>query len=258
VDTGVLALALEPTFNEFVKSFGGELIEEMLPNNDGRKRADYLFRSPLIVAELKSLERDLDMRAYGPKLTSRMNDWTRRGLMPRIYATGPVDIRNLPKRCQDEWLELHEAPIQKHILSDANKQIREAKESLGLPEAKGVVLIANERQFFSPPADLLTFIARILNKKKSDGHVIYSSIHHVVLFTVNVKIASPEFPQGIFAWLAGYRSGENDAARMGFLNQLGTSWMQFCAGKRGGTHSLVELGKARLGAMNFVPPKSIR
>jgi hypothetical protein len=138
----LLKLPLEATFNEFVESVGGELIEKLLPNNDGRKRADYLFRSPLIVAELESLEREIKLPDYAKKLQIRVRDWGRRGLI-RVYGTTQIELRKLPKPCQDEWLVIFEAPIQKHVLSDANRQIREAKESLGLPDANGVLLIAN-------------------------------------------------------------------------------------------------------------------
>ena len=68
------------------------------------------------------------MREIARKLTLRMNDWARKGLMPKVYGRAQIDLQKLPKRCQDEWLELYEAPIQKHVLSDANKQIREAKD----------------------------------------------------------------------------------------------------------------------------------
>ena len=39
----MLELPLEPTFNEFVQSIGGELIEKLLPNNNNRKRTDDPF-----------------------------------------------------------------------------------------------------------------------------------------------------------------------------------------------------------------------
>lgn len=122
----MLKLPLEATFNEFVVSVGGELIEELLPNNDGRKRADYLFRSPLLIAELKCLEQEINMMDYARKLQDRINSWTRRGLI-RVYGRVQLDIRRLPKQCQYEWLELYERPIQKHILSDANKSARQRR-----------------------------------------------------------------------------------------------------------------------------------
>lgn len=248
-------LPLETTFNEFVVSTGGELIEKILPNNNGRKRADYLFRSPPVVAELKCLEHEINMADYVRKLQARVNDWSRRGLV-RGYGRVQLDIRELPRRCQDEWLELHERPIQKHVLADANKQIREAKESLGLPDARGVVLIANEGQFISSPADLMTYAARILKKRKPDGQLIYSSIQYVVVFAVNTRIASPEFPKGMVSWFAGRREQGAEEPWTEFLNELGESWIRFCTEKMGSTYSRRRLDLEQIKSMRFVPPTS--
>jgi hypothetical protein len=195
-------LPLEPTFNEFVQSVGGELLEKLLPNNDGRKRADYLFRSPLIIAELKCIEHDINIAEYRSKLLALMRRWQAEGF--RAYGTVRVELRKLPKRWQAEWMDLHEKPIQK-ILKRSNKQIRDAKKSLGLFDAKGVILIANEGQMFSSPADLFTYIARILQKTKPDGELIYSSIHHVALFSTSIPVFSPSLPQPVLPWFPAFR-----------------------------------------------------
>jgi len=248
----MLKLPLEATFNEFVKTVGGEPIDQLLPNNAGRKRADFLFRSVGVIAELKCMERDIDMAEYRRKLTLRLNEWHRRGII-RVYGTTRLSLRNLPKTCQDEWLELHEAPIQKHILSDANQQIRDTKEDLVLPDAKGLVLIANEGHFFSSPADLLTYIARILKKRKSDGGKIYSNIHRIVIFSANVPLASPEFPQGLLGWVPAFRD-ENDQETAAFLMKLGESWSRFCAAKRGGAYIPVPMRHSQIEEMMFFKP----
>jgi hypothetical protein len=249
----MLKLPVEPTFNEFVQTVGGELIEKLLPNNDGRKRADYLFRSLPLIAELKCLENEIDMREHAQKLTALRLDWQRRGLVRPIYGTTTIELQKLPKRCQDEWMALYEAPIQKHILSDANKQIRQAKESLGLPHAKGVVLIANEEQTFSSPANLFTFVARIFKKTKAEGQILYSNIHYVVVLSVNMLVISPERPNGTLVWFSGYRGKAEDSISA-FLQGLGNSWMKFCAAKRGNELLEVRFSKPEIEDLGFVKP----
>jgi hypothetical protein len=105
-----------------------------------------------------------NIAARNQKLLTLLQEWSRRGLI-RVYGRAQIALRSLPKQCQDEWMQIYEAPIQKHIFSDANKQIREAKQCLRIPDAKGVVLIANEGHIFPSTADLLTYVARILKKK---------------------------------------------------------------------------------------------
>ena len=53
-----MPLPVEKTFEEFVAKYGGELVSKLISNNNPLKNADYLFRTPLVVAELKVVERD--------------------------------------------------------------------------------------------------------------------------------------------------------------------------------------------------------
>ena len=53
-----MKISVEASMNSFVQEFGGQLVRELIPNVSPPKNADYLFRSPLIVAELKCVERE--------------------------------------------------------------------------------------------------------------------------------------------------------------------------------------------------------
>ena len=55
--------------------------------------ADFLFRNPDILTELKTLEEDA-RREHAQKLTGLINDWTRRGLI-RIYGRVRIDLQTL-------------------------------------------------------------------------------------------------------------------------------------------------------------------
>lgn len=115
-------------------------------------------------------------------------------------------------------------------------------------------MIANEGQSLSSPADLLSYAGRILKKKKPDGELLYSNIHYVVVFAINMKIASPEFPQGIVGWFPGRREKEPDPIRTSFLNDLGESWFKFCAEESGHTYARTRLDLDQIKAMRFIPP----
>jgi hypothetical protein len=51
-------IQIEPTFNAFVKAFGGELIRDIVGPSPNFHDADYLFRKEGVIAELKVLTED--------------------------------------------------------------------------------------------------------------------------------------------------------------------------------------------------------
>jgi hypothetical protein len=243
-------LPIEQTFNEFVERFGGELVERLLPQRAGEKRADYLFRAPEIIAELKCLEHDLFTPDYRAKFLALVNSWHARGLI-RVYGTVRLDLRKLPKQCQMEWLRITEQPINRNIVSRANRQIRETKKSLGLRDAKGVLLIANEANRTLTPADIFTLLSRILGRKKPDGSLVCSSIHWIVLFSTNVAVLHARDPRPMTFWRAAYRTGP-DPAISNFLADMQVAWNVHCAEKQGLPLKEVNLSGADFEEIRFV------
>lgn len=130
----------EAVFNEFVTDFGGEMLTE--PSDT--KIADYVFRKQNIVAELKCLMED-QTSAMNKKVTRVVQEWLKKHkkLPPGGYDGESLEIAKAPKEIADRWLEILKAPIENSI-RDANRQIRETKRRLNLPEAKGLLLIFNQ------------------------------------------------------------------------------------------------------------------
>jgi hypothetical protein len=50
------ALPVENPFDRFVKSFGGQKIENLLPDNLSLQNVDYLFYNENIIVEMKTLQ----------------------------------------------------------------------------------------------------------------------------------------------------------------------------------------------------------
>lgn len=73
-----MPLPVEQTFEEFVVTYGGELVTKLISNNNPLKNADYLFRTPLVVAELKVVERDAFTENDKEKLQSLFHSWVQR------------------------------------------------------------------------------------------------------------------------------------------------------------------------------------
>jgi hypothetical protein len=130
----------ELTFREFVSGLGGEV----LPETSDSKIADYVFRKHNVVAELKSLMED-QTPAMNEKVTLAVRDWWRKGgKIPAGYdSSKQLEIATAPKPIQDRWLEILKTPIE-NIIRDANRQIRETKKRLNIPDAKGLLLVFNQ------------------------------------------------------------------------------------------------------------------
>jgi len=125
-------LPIEQMFEGFVIKFGGELVRNLISNVNPPKNADYLFRSPLVLAELKIVERDAFTSEDGEKLEKLIQSWIRQRLIGPIFGTPQIELRKLPPQCQQEWMKIHTRPW-KRKLGDANSQIKAMKEQLGLP-----------------------------------------------------------------------------------------------------------------------------
>lgn len=132
----------ETAFHKFVADFGGEGLPEA-PNGH---TADYYFRGSNVIAELKTLTEDITGRMR-ERLAPTVLAWVRKkGAVPPGWFEGSqyiMDMRNMPHEILDEWTRLLKVPVD-HLIGDANRQIRDTKDRLSLPSAKGLIIIANE------------------------------------------------------------------------------------------------------------------
>jgi hypothetical protein len=196
----------EAILDEVVRVVGGTRVETLLPPDDGErpKNADYVFQSANAIAELKSLQQEVFTPAYRQKLNELAESWIKRGLI-YVFGRAAVNMRTLPAACQNEWLRLLTLPLQTNLVRAAHRQIKQTKETLGLHEPKGLLLLANEGNVDFEPHNLLLTVAHILKKNHPDGSPQYSSIHAVSIFSHNLTVSSPHFPGRAFFWLNGHR-----------------------------------------------------
>jgi hypothetical protein len=50
---------VEKLLGEYVEYYGGQIVESLEENKTDRLNADYFFKEPLIVAELKTFQKDV-------------------------------------------------------------------------------------------------------------------------------------------------------------------------------------------------------
>ena len=221
-----MPILVEKAFEAFVIKYGGELVSKLISNENPPKNADYLFRTPLVIAELKVVERDAFTPQDKEKLDRLVNGWIKQRLIGPIFGTAQIELRKLPPPCQRDWLGLHMAPW-KRKLEDANKQIKKTKSLLNLPDACGILFLVDDSARSFAPEDVMGFIARTLQSRKSDGSQIYSHLDRIVYFSVNPRAVTKD-GVGLNFWMPAYRHADERVISE-FLENFRRGWVQFHA-----------------------------
>jgi hypothetical protein len=235
---------VEETFNVFVQEFGGELVCDLISQPNPPPNADYLFRDPLVIAELKCVEQDALTPEYNHKFQVLLQSWIQRDAI-RLYGRTVVSLQQVPKQCQREWLQIL-LPPGKRILRDANTQIKETKRELALPSAHGLLLLVNEGNYSLQPTDVMYLIHRILSsKKQKDGPTIYSSIDWIIYFSVNMTVRVSAIKRDVNFWISASRETEDSLPRA-FTERLRLGWTNYHARVTGREIEEIHLGMSEL------------
>jgi hypothetical protein len=218
-------IEIEPTFNAFVKEYGGELIGDIVGSSPDFPNADYLFRKENVVAELKVLTED---KLHDPEMQKKFGElfqsWIARGVIPPQKIPPFINSKDYLVPCQKEIYDIWSPPVEQQ-LKKANLQIRETKKRLGMESAKGLLLIANDGNFALPPLVLIHILFKATKTK-------FHSIDTFVFFTVNLYSQVKESPKPSILWFVGTR---DDGSKIfeEFTNNLGESWGRFLENHKG-------------------------
>jgi hypothetical protein len=201
-------LADEPHWNEFVAEFGGELVAPLI-KRAGVQNADYLFREQRVIAELKILQTEF----FDPLLI-------RIGQAAAKLIQDPTDEAfDLFERFLVSTLE---APL-KRIIKKANRQIKETKGVLGLPNHRGIILCINDGFVGIPPSIVSEIIFGMLKGSS------YTNTRCIVYLTNHlVKFADDDEPA--LLWWTQY-NGRPPEDLMMFVDKLGEEWSLFLANR---------------------------
>jgi len=217
-------ISTEELMDDAVFAADGQRVDQLLQPNEPQRRenADYVFRSDNAIAELKSLQQEVFTPAYHAKLSRLAHSWRDRRLI-RVFGRAKLELRRLPAACQLEWLRLLTLPLQTKVIAKANRQIERTKKQVNLPDAKGIVLLANDGNSSFEPYNLVVLVSQILKKMHPDGSPQYSSIHAVSFLSANLPISSPALPTPAFWWLNGHRPSSTEKVSK-LLQKLETAW----------------------------------
>jgi hypothetical protein len=206
-------------FDKFVTQFGGRLIRDMIGSKSPSfDNADYLFEG--VIAELKVIETNRDGdEAIQAKLQARFDEWLQSGKLSDIaYGKPVIQSDQLPNELQWELQRIHSEPIRR-LIQKANKQIRLTKENLQLTDAKGLLLLLNQKDYSQAPEYLAYAVHQSLI-------VDFSSIQNVTVFTSNLTVTSSQVPARSRPWL-DYIRDKNNTIDLRFLNRLRDGWAKY-------------------------------
>lgn len=207
---------VEKLLNEVVVSYGGNLVVDFVSRHIDTPNADYVFYEQNVIAELKCFQKDpFNSIEDSDRVKFLLDKWRKAGYFDNEEEVKQMLIkRKLPKECFNDLVKLSRKTIDRAI-HHANKQIVETKKLLNLPNAKGLLLVANDGNYFFNHIQFMDQIVSLMTTK-------YSSydIESVIYFTVNVDSVSPNSERGNSIWLPLHKD-DSDENFMQFCYDLG-------------------------------------
>jgi len=252
-------IEVESFFNEYVEYSGGQVISKCEDNLDDRPNADYLFKNENVIAELKCFQKDLFNNEEDiPRIMNFLDRWEERKLIKQADKLKIIlGSKKLPIECYYDLLSACTKTIDR-ALHKANKQIQESKRTFSLPDAKGLVLLCNDGNYFVQNDIFLGLVANLMSRKYME-----SDIDGFVYFTINQVSTVPNSGLDWQLWVPSYRN-ENDSDLSQFVNDLGHKFLnEFYTLKTGIESSKkvitddTEVGYNTIKSMKYIPKEII-
>ena len=216
----MIRIDVEKSFADFVRLFGGEVVEDIYGSSLSFSNADYIFKKQRVIAELKRLVDDKNKdENIQSKIQAKFDLWMRDGTIGPIYGRNIINSRTLPEKCQRELIDIYKPALRRRILK-ANQQIRETASAFRMHDAKGLVFIANDGNYALEADAAIYLISRILGNG-------CSSINSVVYFTVNMIASGPMTSKQIFIWVHANRKAIIEPVDSKFVMQIFDSWRTY-------------------------------
>jgi len=206
---------IEPAFAAFVPTFrGGQLIRDLM-HSSGKMplNADYLFAGDNVIAELKCLEKNpMEASDWPPRLAKAFNA-TGHSFSDLGYL---VRGQPMPENVRVKLFNWLRDAI-RSVVKKGNRQIRATKRELCKVDAKGILLIANDRNYGFGPEAMMSVISDAA-AQLNDSH-----LDAVVYFTPNVFHRVSNSDVAWIIWEPRYRD-VTDVPLSQFVNDLGRKW----------------------------------
>lgn len=211
----------EMEFTQFVRGFrDGATVEDYLkiiPH--GVLNADFIFKADQVVAELKCLEKDAGNSAELARrffASAKHFGHSNQEIESFIYRQ-----KEIPERVKMRFSGMMRRPITE-ACKKAIKQIKVTKSLVAMPDARGLILIANDNNYGLSPHEMMMTISDCINRY---GRGV---VDVAVYFTPNVY-HDDNSGDGLAKnlWSPTYNIAEDEEPSVGlpeFINAIGRAW----------------------------------
>lgn len=173
---------LEGRFKVFLRDLdGAESIDDLALTREQERanKADYFFAGRTIICELKALYEDT-----AAKIESVLAPYKETPEWPVFFGEQDLNkvLQHLPdaEKIRDRVIASITRSIEA-VVEKANRQIRATKETFGLPEAGGLLIILNDAVDILSPDLIVYRVRRALNKRTPGGELRYPHVSAVML-----------------------------------------------------------------------------
>jgi len=242
------AIDVDRAFTDIVRSYGGEVVADLVGPSPPYPNADYLFRSLGVVAELKRLAEDKSQdAALRAKISARFHRWMEQGLVGLAFGQVEIQSHTLPIQCQRELMAICAKPL-KYLIETANRQIKSTIAKLNVQGGKGLLIVANDGNYLLEPDAALYLIGKALGSR-------HKSINSIIYFTVNVYVKSDQNSGPTLVWIHAARD-TIPSVDYHFVDNLFAAWRAYLSQVIGQNVGFVKLeGREAVSRLRLEKPR---
>ena len=212
------------SLGDFAESIDALTIANHVP---GRRKADYLARSRLVIIEQKSIDHDVDakVRAFLGDLTRQYGPLD----IEHITLAGIINaVAKLPPR--NPFRHRLRAILTQRIddyLAEADKQTCDTRQTFSIPAAVGVVVVLNEHAQLIEPDYFVDKAWDMLRKEMEPGRLRYPENQVTLLISEAHRIPSTDGSEMIPVETIFSDAGLSNPAAVSFGEELRQRWAEF-------------------------------
>jgi len=245
----------EEIITEFILSFEGKRVTDLLSGKPTFANADYYFPDENILIELKALQKDLFAEEDLARNEKMIDTWlSEKKLAKADIIPVLIGLKELPEACYLDVFGAVRKTLQR-IVGKAHKQLIETKKVLGNDQTKTMLIVCNDGNYFLSHDVLFSTLENLLSDRKE------IHIDCLIYFTLNQlsKIEGSELEW--IVWLPSYARESKEGLQQ-FVNELGAKYFTFCTTALGitdGEHRQYpdqEEGNKVLKQTSFIPKQS--
>lgn len=208
---------LEEYFDGFIRYSGGIRLTDIFGPGLEEKNADYFFEDQKVIVELKILKQD-----FVQSQKEKIDEAVRVAIRSVKITPGMIlgTDKSVPPGVVDARSKVLEKPLQ-NIVKAANRQIKESKRLLSLPDGKGVLAVLVDGFYSIDPFLMANIFHKIITFNYSCVNVVL-----LISFRRRVKLNLGDGDSNYMIFEPRYKTGPSEDFA-DFINAFGSSWFDY-------------------------------